>query len=102
MVCACLVCKIYGYYNKGVYVQLIRSTTKAATHSCMKSIYPKIKLHKNTRNHTNLIKRTSQLHERQSIDFACLVWTLPIAGKTSCISNCSFFYEECQKQQQTM
>jgi len=65
MVCACLVCKIYGYYNKGVYVQLIRSTTKAATHSCMKSIYPKIKLHKNTRNHTNLIKRTSQLHERQ-------------------------------------
>ena len=64
MLCACVVCKIYGYYNKGVYVQLIRSTTKAATRSCMKSIYPKLKLHKKTRNHRYLIKRTSQLHER--------------------------------------
>jgi len=39
---------------------------------------------------------------QQKIDFACLVWTLPIAGKTSCNSNCSFFYEAYQKQQQTM
>jgi len=27
MNCACLVHKIYGYYKKGVYTQLIRSTT---------------------------------------------------------------------------
>jgi len=28
MDCACLFHKIWGYYNKGVYVQLIRSTTR--------------------------------------------------------------------------
>jgi len=65
----CLLHKICDYYNKGVYVQLIRSTTRGyfwgQQHGpAWKCIYPKNKLTKNARNHGNLTKRTSQLHER--------------------------------------
>jgi len=54
-----LVHKIYGYYNKGVYVLLVRSTTKqyfrGRQHGpAWKCIYPKNDPTKNARNHGNL------------------------------------------------
>ena len=71
MKCSCLVHKIYGYYNKDVYVQLVRSTTKQYFRErqhgpAWKCIYPKNDPSKNARNHGNLTKRTSEseLHER--------------------------------------
>jgi len=69
MDCACLFHKICGYYNKGVYVQLIRSTTKGyfwgQQHDPVwKCIYMKNKPTKHARNLGNLTKRTSELHER--------------------------------------
>ena len=67
--CACLVYKMRGCYNKGVYIQLIRSTTRryfrGRRHGpAWKCIYPKINLQRNARNHGNVTKRTCELHER--------------------------------------
>ena len=71
MDCACMVRKICGYYyyKKGVFVQIIRSTTRrhfwgrnTVPHE---NVYvPKNKPNKNARNHGNLTMRTSELHER--------------------------------------
>jgi len=51
MDCACLVHTIHGYYSKGVYVQLIRSTTRRHFRwrhhgPTWKNIYPKNKSRK--------------------------------------------------------
>ena len=59
----------YYYYKKGVYVQVIRSTPRRYFRErqhgpAWKSLCPKNKPPKNARNHGNLTKRTSQLHER--------------------------------------
>jgi len=69
MDCACLVHKICGYYNKGVYLQLIRSTTRryfrGQQHGpAWRCIYLKNYPSKNPRNHRKLMKIISQLHER--------------------------------------
>jgi len=70
MDCACLVHKIRGYYNKGVYVQLIRSTTRGYFSENGNTVLhgnvyiPKNRLTKNARYLGNLTKRTSELHER--------------------------------------
>ena len=69
MDCACLVHKICGDYNKRIYVQLIRSTTRGyfwgRQHGpAWKCIYQKNKPTKNAWNLGNLTKRTSELHER--------------------------------------
>jgi len=61
--------KICGYYNKWVYVQLIRSTTRGyfwgQQHGPVwKCMYLENKPTKNARNLGNLTKRTSELHER--------------------------------------
>jgi len=68
--CACLVHKICGYYyyKKEVYVQVIRSIAaryfRGRQHGpAWKCIYPKNKPTINARNHGNLTKRTSELHE---------------------------------------
>ena len=70
MDCACLFNKIcsYGYYKKGVNMQVIRSTARryfrghqhGPTWKCK---HPKKKPTKNARNHGKLTKRTSELHE---------------------------------------
>jgi len=74
MYCACLVRKICGYYyyKKGVYVQVIRSTTRryfrgrqhGPSWKCV-DLHPKNKPSKNARNHGNLrrelVKYTKEL-----------------------------------------
>jgi len=68
MDCACLV-------HKGVYLQLIRSTTRRYFRErqhgpAWKCIYPKNKPTKNARYHENLTKRTSERHTtRKSYKF---------------------------------
>jgi len=56
MDCACLIHKICGHYDKGVYVQLIRFTARRyfrwRQHGlAWKCIYPKNKPTSNDRNH---------------------------------------------------
>jgi len=54
--------------QKGLYVQVIRSTVRRCFRGrqhgpAWKCIHPKNKATKNSRNHGNSTKRTSQLHE---------------------------------------
>ena len=68
MDCACLFHTLCGYYNKGVYIRLIRSTTRRycwerKIGSAWKCIYPKNKAAKNARNLGNLTKGNSELHK---------------------------------------
>ena len=86
--CAFLVHKIWGYDRKAIYVQLIRSTTRRyfrrrQHHPAWKHIYPKNKPTKNAKNHGNLTKITSQLHEKA------------INSKKNRIAICC--WEECRK-----
>ena len=58
--------------NKGVYIQVIRSTARryflGQQHGpTWKCIHPKNKPTNNARNHGNLTKRTSELHKRATI-----------------------------------
>jgi len=71
---ACLFNKICGYgcCKKGVCIQVCRSTARryflGQQHGpTWKCIQPKNKPTKNSRNHGNLTKRTSGLHERTTI-----------------------------------
>jgi len=68
MDCACLVHKICGCCEKGVYVQLIRSTNKRYFQERQhgpewKCIYPWNEPTKNARNRGNSTNRTYELHE---------------------------------------
>jgi len=61
MDCACLFNKIcgYGYYKKGVYIQVIRSTARRYFRGQQhgpkwKCIHPETKPTRNARNHGNL------------------------------------------------
>jgi len=88
MVDAFLVHEICGYCNIVVYVQLIISTTRryfrerqhGPTWKCM---HPKNKPTKHARNHGNLMKRISKLHER--------------AINSKKRSHCYLFLRKCRK-----